>query len=66
MVKLAPCPKCGENKKRTIPVVCFFETRYKVRCVNCGFETDPFETKEEAHSVWNRLMRKMSITAETR
>lgn len=55
-MELKPCPKCGMNKKRTLPVRCIFETLYKVRCSMCGFETGAFETKEEAREVWNSLI----------
>lgn len=55
--KLNPCPKCGRNQKRTVPVKCNFETRYKVRCSNCGFEIDLFESKKEAYAVWNDLQK---------
>ena len=53
MARLKPCPKCGENKKRTCKVKTFFDIEYKVRCSVCGFETDPFERKEDAHNCWN-------------
>lgn len=55
MAKLAPCPKCGKNQKRTLPVKCYFEIRFKVKCTHCGFEIDDFESKEEAHEIWNSL-----------
>lgn len=51
--KLNPCPACGGNQKRTLPVKNHFETRYKVRCSGCGWETDSFGSKEDAHAVWN-------------
>lgn len=52
-VSLKPCPKCGRNNKRTLPVKCYFNTNYKVRCMSCGFETDDFESKDAAHDAWN-------------
>lgn len=56
-MELNPCPKCHSSKKRTFPVQCYFEIRYSVRCSVCGFETDSFETKQEAREVWNSLSR---------
>lgn len=57
MANLNPCPKCGKNDKRTLPVKHHFETRYKIKCMACGFQIDPFESKEEAQEVWNDLER---------
>lgn len=56
-MELKPCPKCKKNRKRTIPVKCYFDTRYKVKCLECGFEIDAFIGKEVARGVWNRLPR---------
>lgn len=63
-MELKPCPKCYANNKRMHPVKCYFETRYKVKCLECGFETDSFETKEEAQKVWNGFNRQGGIALE--
>lgn len=56
-MKMKPCPKCLSTNKRAVPVKCYFDTEYKVRCSDCGFETDPFPSREEAQQVWNDLPR---------
>lgn len=56
-MKIKPCPKCHSTNKRTVPVKCYFETEYKVRCADCGFEIDSFPSREEAQRVWNDLPR---------
>ena len=63
-MELKPCPKCYANNKRTFSAKCYFETQYKVKCLKCGFETDLFETKEEAQETWNSLVRNKRVALE--
>lgn len=63
-MEIKQCLKCYANNKRTLPVNCYFETRYKVKCLKCGFETGSFESKEEAQEAWNGLVRNKRLALE--
>ena len=59
MGELKPCPKCNLTNIDIKPVKCLFDIRYKVKCNNCMFEIDAFETKREAREVWNNLLTRI-------
>ena len=50
MVKLQPCPVCGNHILSFIIGV----GKFAVLCEECGEETDFFDAKDKAVEAWNR------------
>lgn len=50
------CATCGAIPKIKI----FSDTRYFIRCDDCGTETDDFEFEWKAKLNWNMLQRKIN------
>jgi len=57
MNKLLLCPKCYSEYCKTINVVDndprIVIDFWRVRCLNCGLESGPFDTEERAIAGWN-------------
>lgn len=57
--KLKPCPKCGETTDGDCVHVqlhyCLDDDSetWVVMCENCGYETNEYDTPEEAAMAWN-------------
>lgn len=51
--ELKPCPSCGKEAE-TVETAFFDRLTYRIRCKDCHFSTDFYDTREEAERTWNR------------
>lgn len=50
---LKPRPSCGEEAE-TVETTFFDRLTYRIRCKDCHFSTDFYDTREGAERTWNR------------
>ena len=62
MIRLRPCPKCGNRPDPDLSNETVSRSKHGYECPECGIKGEPANTPNAAARNWNRRAKKGSTT----